>query len=231
MGNNETTRFIKCQVKILPTSISSIYQEEDGSLHVDKILKSYGGVNHYHFNILSNEEIKMGDFILTDENKIIRANCFGKFSLSEKFIYPSSKKIIATTDESLALPLIPNTFIKENLFFNKNRLDFNEAVVEYEVENIKRGEIKGLEFNPFDHIDSLPPVINAEFKLKLTPDNYINIKIIKSMYRKEELPIDAMNAIWYNIIGTYSQSLKYPEEVKLAAKQILSWLEQNNLAY
>lgn len=56
-------------IHILPTEkSSSLYREDDGTFGYDFVLKSYGGIDHYHMYITSDEEIKKGDWCLYNKN-------------------------------------------------------------------------------------------------------------------------------------------------------------------
>src|SRR5690606_13273419 len=76
-----------------------------------------------HLYIISNEEIKDGDWFYSPKvNKILR-NLFNKFEQGDK-------KIIATTDSSLGLPTPSNSFIKK--YCELGGID--EILVEYKEE-------------------------------------------------------------------------------------------------
>ena len=56
-------------IHVLPTDkSSSLYREDDGTFGYDFVLKSYGGIDHYHMYITSDEEIKKGDWCLYNKN-------------------------------------------------------------------------------------------------------------------------------------------------------------------
>lgn len=97
-------------IVLLPTIHSSeIYKEDDGSLHQDYVLQSYGGVEHFHLYLISNEEIKKDDWFvhLTLANKSLNKcdgisnNKFAVVGNGVEYMKMFCKKIIATTDISL----------------------------------------------------------------------------------------------------------------------------------
>lgn len=82
-----------------------------------------------HLYILSDEAIKEGDWCINNNNNdtLYQPNCLGDNS--------NWKKVIATTDTSLNLPLIPQNFIK--LYIEQYNLGsiITEVKVEYENNN------------------------------------------------------------------------------------------------
>jgi hypothetical protein len=123
---------------------SYLYKEDDGSLHYDEVLQSYGGVDHYHLYITSNEEIKEEDWLIN-----IKLNNGEPFK--KDFKYDSNdvwyKKIILTTDDELiedGVQAIPDEFL---YWFIKNpnceEVEIGEGV-RYEdewIDNEDGGEI------------------------------------------------------------------------------------------
>lgn len=133
-------------------------------------------LQNQHLYILSDEEIKEGDWCI---NPITKLPFQVKVIERNRLVYPeNSKKIIATTDKleisnnfeytqllpsddfKFYLPQIPQSFIEYFVTeYNKGNI-ITEVMVEYE-------EIVGDE--PFR--------THLGFKLKINPDNTINIKI------------------------------------------------------
>lgn len=109
---------------LLPTAKSKIYKEDDGLLCQDEILSSYGGVDHYHIYITSDDEID-------DVRPVI-----GKWQLESGYVlnkFPNyltdlseCKLIIFTTDPDLikdGVQEIDENFLK---WFIKNPSDVAE---------------------------------------------------------------------------------------------------------
>ena len=136
-----------------------------------------------HLYILSDNEIKEGDWYYDEENNIIDQLHKNELPMSY------DEKVITSTDSSLlqlksyksganinmSLPSIPQSFI--DLFvseYNKGN-KIKEVMVEYE------------QYWPYNEKNKgqITPPIDPEYKPKLNSDNTINIKIIKEIYTRE----------------------------------------------
>lgn len=113
---------------------------------------------------LSEDEIKIGDWYLTDNNKILQANKI----ISLGFVYAHGdygrqlrhcKKIIATTDEALNLPRPSNEFLKK--YCEGGGIE--KVLVEYEA----------------DYQYTNNQMVGIKDKLKIAQDNTITIYQIK----------------------------------------------------
>lgn len=143
-----------------------------------------------HLYILSDDEIEKNDWYF---NQIVRRDI-------ENNIYPEGVvpikctnesdtcnelkciKIIATTDCSLSIPLIPQSFINKyvNEYNKGNKIE--KCMVEYQMYNRSI---------PFTY-NSDPDSSYVHYELKLNPNNTINIKFIRDNWTKEELNESAM---------------------------------------
>lgn len=165
---------------------------EKGYLYVlpkwfyDKSLLS--NFNKQHLYIISNDEIKEGDWVL--DGKFIRL-ITDKDYLSEAKLNPNFinwKKIIATTDTSLKirkfkkgvlknleynLPLPSQQFIEKFIEDYNNNVSVDGILVEYEKATYEEWMKNGAS-----------PVFDT---LKVNNDNTINIKLIKESYTRAEV--------------------------------------------
>ena len=101
-----------------------------------QILESEGNLTcYYYLYLLSDEEIREGEIVLTDENSIERATgLYGNFPCDLINEVGGQRKVIASTDPSLNIPQFPNAFIEEYVKrYNSNKsleveVDCNEVV-------------------------------------------------------------------------------------------------------
>lgn len=151
-----------------------------------------------HLYILSDEEIKEGDWYLTFQNNEVIGGA--RKCEDSSYNFTNCKKIIATTDKSLkisidgnrgnllpdvsfdiVLPQPPQQFIEYFVFeYNKGNI-ITEVMVEYNNDGkyfcgIKEQELK-------------------KPTLKINPDNTINIKPIKDSWSREEIIDDIEQAM------------------------------------
>jgi hypothetical protein len=186
LKTNDMNQFKRAQVVILPTKFSKIYKEDDDKLYQDEVLRSYGGVDHFHLYIISDDEIKDGDWCYNFTLKTVEK------ALSDRKTTNTFKKIIATTDISLSpqawigsigylsLPQPSQQFIDKYIeSYNKGEV-ITDVLVEYErvFEIISKGQIG----HPEDDISWWNE------KLKVNPkDNTITIKKLKNNWNREEI--------------------------------------------
>jgi len=170
-----------------------------------KTIKPFNG---YHLYIVSDEEIKEGDWIMDTNNQPyqVQGKEIIKLCNSNKLI-KSLNKIIATTDSSLikehddtvpypkmrntGIYLIPQDFIKHYIKeYNKGNI-ITDVMVEYEeipltVEDLDYPDLDG-EYRP-------------DYKLKVNPkDNTITIHSVKNSWNREEVE-DKLHQMckWFN---------------------------------
>lgn len=98
-----------CTPVMLPGDGPVSKDRDTGILSVRK-MKSHVEGFHHHLYMTSEQEIKKGDWIYNWlNNDLTTAVSFPWIQLHLKHL----KKVIATTDKSLSLPLIPSSFIEE----------------------------------------------------------------------------------------------------------------------
>jgi len=167
-----------------------------------------------HLYVVSDEEIKEGDWVINSNTNSI-AQYTGHGSMEWW------KKIIATTDDLLIFHIIPIKGIIEEIkslpklpqsFIDKYISEYNESnvitdvMVEYE--SFCRTKLDG------SKIDC------GDIRLKINPDNTINIQQIKDSYTREEvmkLCEDAFHEGSYNTDSTGHCDLIH----------YYNWIEQN----
>lgn len=189
--------FKKCSLVILPTNEridvgSIVTRPSDNRMAIVNVLTKDDPQPcvHQYLYILSDEEIKEGDWYITSDNKLLQCR-----KVLMKLIYTygdygrnpnGCRKVICTTDKSLVmkfdiiggfetglcLPQPPQSFIEYFVHeYNKGNV-VSEVEVEYE-----QIHWKGTKLSYED-----------KFNLKINPkDNTITINKLKDMYSREEL--------------------------------------------
>lgn len=192
----------KCKVVMLFTDKPSpLVLDTENALEFDHELSTYGGVCQQHLHILSDDQIKDGDWfydpivnqvLLTDKTYVALINA------APHLLH---KKVIATTDSSLEirpsrtikrrdnlvihypLPRPSDAFIQKYIEeYNRENI-IEEVLVEYETDYSSIPENENEIIGSWRHY--------VDMKLKVTPDNTITIKptsILKpKMYSKEDV--------------------------------------------
>lgn len=155
----------KCKVVILATERTSDLYIWYDKLEFSKLDQK---VNCQHLYITSDDEIKEGDWVIETLNKVI----FQVKNSTNDYRDSTFKKIISTTDKSIDLPEIPQSFINQYIeSYNKGNV-ITEVMVEYE-----------------QFFDICPEIddVRANYKAKINPDNVINISTIKDSWNREEV--------------------------------------------
>lgn len=164
-----TKNLKQCKVVMLPTNKESkiridnndkmSYEPHGKSLYCD-------GLTYIYQNLyfISNDDIKEGDYFLSAFESYVLRNKEGEYAEygTKDSINRKHKKIYATTDTTLGLPLIPSTFV--------------EAYVEAQgkIDNV---QIEMSNDGDFANIE--------EMLIKLRPDNTCIVHTAKSYSRKE----------------------------------------------
>ena len=180
----------KCKVVMLPTNEKErrLYSNEQNNPN------DLNETTYYHLYIISNDEIKEGDWFIGCVNGITKSYKHKLVGGFLPILYPEDKKIIATTDSSIRIsswepyhehPQISlpqpsqsfiNVFVKE---YNKGNV-ITDLMVEY-TESLITGS--GIEFVCLDDVDD-----NGEFIPKInSKDNTITIKRMKDSWNREEV--------------------------------------------
>lgn len=216
----------KHKVVMLPTE-ASLLRVEDGELvYGKKICQNTINFKCQHLYVLSNEEIRVGDWCISD---LAGAKPFICTNLLYAETY-NCKKIIATTDTSLSpklhigeivdesypkefrssiLPQPSQSFIQTYIEEYNKRNIITEVLVEYELSS------------SFADIE----ILNKDFetKLKINPeDNTITIKKVKDSWNKEEI---TKIVLAYHMYAFYKDPKQ--EDYERQKYGIEKWIEEN----
>lgn len=189
------------------------------------------GAEGFHLYIISDDEIKEGDWVYTlDTKEIVKVNKVW-FALSNKRVFNKvNKKVIATTDTSLEivskginpvyekLPQPSQQFIEEYIeSYNKGEV-ITDILVEYEWFLNKQSCFKTVCYQQdMEARDSCMGMCEAQ-RPKINPDNTINI--VKDKWNREEV-IKAM--IWAEENARYYTNSDKAGQLK----QFNNWIDKN----
>ena len=229
--------WIKRQVVMLPTKekadgvtvIDSFRTIKPNMFIIHNNLYQHEDYKAYHIYILSDEEIKEGDWVLCSNGNIKQIT---KDNTNDKFI-ENWKKIIATTslldrnyNLDRQLPQPSQDFIK--VFVEEYNKGNVIEWVDVEYEKVCANCNKYLSAHRFGvcpnklHLDKTTLVdtyeesVNADYALKIDPkDNTISIRKIKDSWNREEV---------IEIINTISEKIDFESATQ---KTIDKWIEEN----
>ncbi len=167
-----------------------------GYLTQDYIKNSLNGKS-FHLYIISDEEIKENDYCYISHLNIIRQNVYGEISSTigtNSYLKDNCKKVIATTDKFLDIPLIPYSFLPPFIkVWNENN-----KITEVNLEMCGGANDK---------------FIQIEYKkIKLREDNTVIILETKK-YSKEEV-INLFNKMYDSIICNKTLEPFFQEWIK-----------------
>lgn len=174
-GEKETTTLIDC-------SPSFQVEETDGY--------------YIHLYLVSDDEIKEGDYVYCKsdvlDDFIDKVETLEELSIArgEQYVC-KSKKVIATTDPSLNIPLIPEQFVKD--YCDSNGI--GEVMVDYDILKIyeKSSGYDGWRCccGKWHYMDEQS--CDCSYSQPITTiDNYISISSLKESWSREELPIQSI---------------------------------------
>ena len=223
-----------CNVVMLPTQSKAVRLGQlvigaGNNLFSSRQSNDIGSLTAYELYITSDEEIKVGDWFYYEAEKTIMQCTEHNFYFTPELIqnYSNVYRIIVTTDTSLKLPNISQQFIEKYIEeYNKGNV-ITKVEVEYEdlteqlqesVDNLRDNCLEDFdneEESPYYHLleQAIIELGNYIPKLKINPDNTINIKPIKDSWSREEV-----HKLLYNAIH-YSKGKVYPHD--------LEWIEEN----
>ena len=199
---------LRCSVVMLDASkaseITLIIMVGDGSLayNSQKLNSSFDKFNvNKHLYLISNREIKEGDWLYSN---ITNSFC-QRINMADGYNKNVFKRIEVTTDTSLNLPLIPQSFIEKYVSVQGN---IKEVMIEI-VDN--RNE------EWFGDNETGQPFWNSKIEIKTRKDNTVIIHPIKDNWNREEVKAIAKTA-W-----------DIREAGALAFDDFEDWFNQSNL--
>jgi len=249
LKNKDMSTFKKCQVLLLPTNEKAKIGEYALMLNSATGIKAYlscGIIQReeaynmkcekQHLYILSSEEIKEGDWymychfgewIISNSRETLKneTNTLENLNKDDYF-----KKIIATTDFELRTPdsgMKAGYYMKDSTPLPRPSDDFIKAFVE------KQGKIDKIlvEYKePYNklvgskigsNIGHFTLTEENKYRLKINPDNTINIKPIKDSWNREEV-IELMTKAFYTDCRVWKNKYQDWEEVDFN-----EWIEKN----
>jgi hypothetical protein len=163
-----------------------------------------------HLYILSDDEIKTGDWYITLTNDICK--CGNKTNFT-----PKGKKLIATTDESLSLPKPSQAFIEKYVKKYNEGKPITDVLVEYEKLALYGTVL--LPCSPHNNESNSDMSIYSDY-LKVSSDNTITIKKVKDSWNRDEV-----ETLLYEVISLW----RHPHDSALyKSKDYLGkWIEKN----
>ena len=197
----------KCKIIMLPNDTgrvcrNNIKQKLFGNSIGLKAELRMGDCTNQHLYIISDDEIKEGDWMLDtiqSENPLELATKESIYFLNTP--EQGWKKIIASTDNSLNFPNIPEEFIKLYIEKYNSRNPIEEVEVKYILQHDLR--TRDLE-KEFEHI----PIIDS--------NNCISIQSIKDSYTREEV---------IQLLKKYDE--EFVTTKKLSSLCFDKWIEEN----
>ena len=177
-------------VRLSTTNDSNIYlKPQNGHLVIvtnTRVKRYVTALNFpkHHLYIISDDEIKEGDYYIIDDiPELLKNNGL-------KFIDDYCKKVIATTDTSLYTHQKETVSLPERVFYlpQPSQQFIQKYIEEYNKGNIITDVLVEYKFNDFKFMATLCTTKEKEYTLKINPkDNTITIKKLKETYNKEEL--------------------------------------------
>lgn len=237
-----TTIKKKCQIIMLSTDKKAISNEfiigkrvkANTEKPINELVYGFALSNiifqRQHLYILSDDEIKEGDYVLIQlsEINIIEIQKVKNYN-NENFIFDNNnqiykdycKKIIATTDTSLELPQLPKEFIETYILsYNMGSMNtITEIMVEYEIDGPYMGY--------FGDINC------SDYTLKINESNEVLVSLVKNNWNREEV-IDLLNRVLISTGVTIQAEIRCSltgsaPNFKLSYNGIdlKKWIEQN----
>ena len=161
MINNNGTQILDgnikaCKVVMLSTTASRLARVGKMLRFANKghLLRPMNICDPQHLYFVSEDEIQDGDLYYKPSDNTIRPYRYTKTPINQ---YGGRAKVVASTDSSLGLPMIPDYFIKE--YVSNNGGVTNVDLLTY----------------PQDSINIDSGKVETEHKLKLTDDNEVYV--------------------------------------------------------
>ena len=219
------------QVVMLPANekakIGDIVMSKFDDIHI--LTKNDGKeyaktVTSQHLYILSDEEIKVGDwfvgfadgsikpFVMQADESTVEIN---NWQLNKKG-YSSNKKIIATTDRSLKV-FIHTTMAIDMDDCYESLPQPSQSFIEKFVDEYNKGNVITEVMVEYESIGAYAnPKYNSDYQLKINSDNTINIINSKERWSREEV-VEIFNKMFStDIIDAYVKKVDFDK-----------WIEEN----
>lgn len=211
----------ECEVVMLPTEKASklvLAYNNKLSINWTHDLAKFDDATYQHLYILSNEEIKEGDWCICD----LVAQPIVKITNLEYAKQYNCKKIIATTDSSLT---IENEDEMEGRMICKLPQP-SQSFIEKYIKSYNEGNIISKVLVEYDKLTSMNQrnIIGSAFNLKIDKSNQITIIKQKDSWNREEV---------INIIQSYKSDLLVQIDICKGKNESLkkvftdNWIEQN----
>lgn len=220
--------FKKCQVVMLPTEKASSIHANPKKLvkwHMDIIPTNKDCVNQ-HLYILSDEKPKISDWCIQKGVWLCKITCNRDLSQS------NLKKIIATTNKSLTIDIIPSSGFKSGVGALSHKQTINlpqpsQSFIEKYVEEYNKGNIIIEVMVEYEAMNTT--IVNRtynEFEPKINPkDNTITIRKVKDNWTREEVKNLCFKA-FLNHKLTSDKKWKQ-EDIDNALAPFNKWIEEN----
>ena len=209
--------FKKAEVIMLPTNKPSklgdlaTYQGKSlAKVIKEGVILKNTTVQFWNLYIISDDEIKEGDWIITNIHNKIEQVLNNQTSL--KFYQERAKKVIATTDTSLYIHQKETYYLPERVFYLPSS---SQQFIQKYIEEYNKGHIITDVLVEYEYLLDDRAVL-PYWNLKInTKDNTITIKKLKETYTKEELcqVLEKYTSFLWSEVGIH-----YPISLGNAAK-------------
>lgn len=174
------------QVVLVATNQSKLFIFKNNQLYWDSIGERTTQLNQspQHIYLLSEEKIEVGDWVYSIRDRWIK-QCVNPMPVFEQAL--NCKKIIASTDKSLSIDIIPTGF-KSGVGAlshkqTKPLLQIPQSFIKYFITEFNKGNV--IDKVNVEYINLEPN--EQELILSINQSNEINIKPIKEFWSREEV--------------------------------------------
>ena len=182
------------QVVMLPTNekaeigfLTQKGKERGHLVHFDRPMPNILDSENQHLYILSDEEIKEGDYHVAI--RIVKTNGDKAIAFTDQEQLDAiaeiggAKKIIATTDKLNIHPNLADSYRSGNCL-----PQIPQSFIEHFVEEYNKGNVITEVMVEYKSIGAYAnPKYDSDYQLKINPDNTINISMLKDSWSREEV--------------------------------------------
>jgi hypothetical protein len=177
------------------------------------------GLSSYALYVLSDEKIEKGDWRIN----YLEHNCITPIGVSQE---GSGKKIIATTDKSLLLPIPEELMEYPHSYTQKSLPQLPQSFITHYINEYNKGNVITKVMVEYDEELTIDGNADTYAELHINSDNTINIKSAKDSWSKEEMELSFNAGRSYG----YTECAKgygvdFPESSK--PQLFDKWIEQN----